>query len=188
MGIKDKKWFQTLMGIAPTVATALGGPFAGLAVGVLKKTLGLPENAGEDEVAAAIAAGDMETLQKLKQAELDFKTKMRELDLKEDQLYLQDTADARARHIAVKDSTPAILAALGWVQWAFVLVVILFGDKFGLDFAGEERDILFFVLATAQAIVLQGFNFFLGSSRGSKQKTDAFERFILNGKREGDIK
>jgi hypothetical protein len=181
MALKDKKWFQTLTGIAPMIATALGGPFGGIAAAAIKAATGKSTT----EVEAAIEAGDMDTLKALKDAEVEFKVKMRELGIREDQLYLQDVADARARHIAVKDKMPAVLAILGWMQWVLVLVVILFGDKIGITFAEQQRDILFFVLATAQAMALQGFYFYLGSSRGSKDKTEAFSRYLMNGTGKG---
>lgn len=179
--IKSKPWFQTLAKIAPMIGTAIGGPYGAVAGGILLKALGLPETASIDDLAAKVENASASDVLAMRQADNDFKVKMRELDISEQDLYLKDTQSARSMQVETRSKMPATLAILGWLQWVIVLVVILFGDSFGIEFENDQRDILFFVLATAQAMALQGFYFYLGSSRGSKEKTAAFERFMLDG-------
>jgi len=87
-------WLQTLAGVAPTIATALGGPFAGMAVSVIGKAIGMAEPS-QDKIAEIVSAGNPETLLKLKQAEEDFQAHMKDLDIQEEQLLVKDTQDAR---------------------------------------------------------------------------------------------
>lgn len=94
-------WKSTLGAIAPTIATALGGPVAGLAVNQLGSFFGLwgdteqpPANA-EELVAGRVQAMTSEEAIKLKVADNDFKARMRELGIKEKELVIQDVQDAR---------------------------------------------------------------------------------------------
>lgn len=167
MGLKKKKWFQTLMTIAPKVAAGLGGPVAGLAMNTLKNALGMPD-ATEAEIEKRIAEGSPETYLALKKAAQDFDVKMRDFDIKEDQLEYADTADARARQLATKDRTPAILTATAITFFGFLAYSIL-GE---LDIVEPNEKFVWYLLGSAQAWVTQGFNFFLGSSKGSQRKTD----------------
>jgi len=175
--LKGKKWFQQVLAVAPTIGTALGGPFAGLALQTLGKALGVDptEVAIEDAL-----ANNPEALLKLKDSERDFELEMEKLGLTEQQLYLDDRKDARAREIAVKDKMPAVMAVFGITLWLFILVVLFFQPDITIV-QPEQRDILMYVLATTQTIALAGVYYYLGSSRGSKDKTVMLERY-LNGK------
>lgn len=164
MGLKDKKWFQAIAKIAPKVAGALGGPFGGLAESVLESVLGT-NVAG---VEAMVAEGNPEVFLKLKAAELEMEARMAELDISEQDLYLKDVADARAMKIATKDWTPAVLTSLSIFFFGFITYAILF-DAAVVD---SNEKFIWYLLGAANGLVVQGFNFFLGSSRGSQRKTD----------------
>lgn len=184
--MKKKPFFQALGKIAPTIATALGGPFGGLAAGALTAALGLPADASEGQIASKIENATADDIVALRKVNTDFEAKMKELDISEQDLYLKDTQSAREMQREVRSKMPAALAILGWLQWLMVAMVILFGEKFGITLGSEQRDILFFILATSQAMALQGFYFFLGSSRGSKEKTAAFQDYMVSTKGTGD--
>ena len=47
-------WKDIVGTVAPALATALGGPLAGLGVAAIGKALGLGDGAGEEDVAAAM--------------------------------------------------------------------------------------------------------------------------------------
>ncbi len=167
MGLKKKKWFQTLLAIAPKVAAGLGGPIAGLAMNTLKGALGMPD-ATEAEIEKRIAEGSPETFLALRKAAQDFDLKMREFDIQEDQLEYADVADARARQLATKDWTPAVLTATAIIFFGFLSYSIL-GE---LDIVAANEKFIWYLLGCASAWVTQGFNFHLGSSKGSQRKTD----------------
>lgn len=119
-------WKSIVGTVAPAIATALGGPLAGLGVSAIGKALGLGDSASEDEVAAAVGKASPEQLVALKKANLDFLARMKELDVDLERIAMTDRASARKREAATGDSwTPRILAVLviglfGFcVWWAF---------------------------------------------------------------------
>ena len=164
MALKDKKWFQAVMKVAPVIATAVGGPFGGLAANVLKSVTGLDE-AGIEK---AIAEGDPNIFLQLKKAEQEFAVKLKELDIKVDELEYKDISDARARQIAMKDHTPAILTA---VALAFFFMLSWSVLK-NLDIVQTNMEFVMFLFGAASGWVTQGMSYFLGSSAGSKRKTE----------------
>lgn len=95
--------------VAPTLATAVGGPFAGVATRAIIGALGLAPDTKPEDVAATVAGATPEQLVALKQAELDFTAKMKQLDIDAAKLAYDDTANARAREVSVRDHTPAVL-------------------------------------------------------------------------------
>lgn len=165
MGLKDKKWFQTVMSIAPTIATALGGPFAGLAANVLAKATGL----NPEELDEAIKQGDPEVFAKMRIAEQQFLVEMEALQIEKEQLVYDDIADARAMRVATKDYTPGILTGIA-LTFFFTLS---FAVLYNLDIVqGDTKDFAFYLFGVASGWVTQGMSFFLGSSKGSGRKTE----------------
>ena len=162
MGIKDKKWFQAIMKIAPTIATAVGGPFGGLAASVLKEVTGLDE-AGVEK---AIAEGNPEIFLQLKTAEQAFELELERIGVRKEELVHQDKDSARAMRVATKDWTPTILAgiSMGFFAW---LVITIFHD---LSIVQNHGEFVYYLFGFGTAIVKQCFDFFLGSSIGSKAK------------------
>jgi hypothetical protein len=123
-------------GFAPGIATALGGPLAGMAVSALSKQLGV-----KDEVDAVMKAinKDPEAEAKIKQLEHDkFKA------------ILADKNSAREREMAIAASanapllnkivTPAL--ALGVTGLSFVLFAVLIF----VEVKPEAKDILIYIL------------------------------------------
>jgi len=171
--LKDKKWFQAIVKIAPKIAGALGGPFGGLAENVLEEVLGL----NKDEAMQQIAAGNPTVFAALKEAELEFEEKMRQFDIEEQDLYLDDVADARSMRVATKDWTPGILVGVS-LTFFFTLS---FAVLWNLDFiSGENKDFAFYLFGVASGWVTQGMSFFLGSSKGSGRKTEMMAEMTKN--------
>jgi hypothetical protein len=162
--VKNKKWFQALGKVAPKIAGALGGPFGGLAENVLEEVLGV----GSDKAMEEIATGNPEVFERLRLAEIEFDERMRQFDIEEQDLYLDDIADARAMRVATKDFTPAILTGLAIVFFGVMAYAILW-DAAVVD--GNEK-FVWYLLGTGNALLIQCYNFFMGSSRGSQRKTD----------------
>lgn len=82
--------------VAPTIATAVAGPLGGMAVGFVAKKLLGKENASSDEIAKVLTAlKDPADLQKLKDAENEFKLEMERLGVDVFRLEVQDRGSAR---------------------------------------------------------------------------------------------
>lgn len=163
---------HVLATVAPTIATAIGGPFAGMAVAALQKALGLnpvdPADADKATIEQAILTATPETILAIKQAENAFNIKLEELKISKDQLVLQDVANARAREIAVKDNTPKTLAYLTTAGFFTALI-----GTFLVDIPDGSKAIIFSMIGSLGTVWISQQGYYFGSSMGSAQKTDA---------------
>lgn len=115
---------EWLLKLAPTVATALGGPLAGMAVSALGNALGVPP----DKVTDLLQSGQMtgEQIAQIKVAELELKQKESDNGFKFAELDVRDRESARAMQIANKSLTPEILswiivaATIGLEGWVLL--------------------------------------------------------------------
>lgn len=165
-------WKSVVGTVAPTIATALGGPLAGLATTAIAGALGLGDEATEGQIAAAMGKATPETLLALKKADQDFAVRMRELEVDLERLAMADRASARKREAATGDNwTPRLLAAAAVLTFAgnaaFVCWLAVSG-RGNLDplVMGLVGTMLGFVSAKAEMV----YNYYLGSSAGSQGK------------------
>ena len=88
--------------IAPTIATAIGGPVAGMAVKALSTALLGHENGTEDDITSALATATPDQIVAIKTADSNFKIQMKKLDIDLERisaddrdclLYTSDAAD-----------------------------------------------------------------------------------------------
>ena len=159
---------EVLAKLAPTAAALMGGPLGGLAVDALGKALGL-SNATQDTIKEVISSGSMtpEQVAAIKQAEIDLKVKMKELDLKLEEVQAADRASARKMLAESGSWVPAALSVVT-VGGFFILLIGAATDHFQLT-GSDVMMLLLGVLARETASVYQ---FWLGSSSGSRQKTE----------------
>jgi hypothetical protein len=150
--------------VAPMLATAVGGPLAGAATNAIIGALGLPQDTPPEQVAAAVQNATPEQLLALKRAEQEFAVKMRELDVTLEQLRFSDTANARAREIAVRDWMPRALGLMVVAAAISAVLMVLTGYARVEDaLAGSMVQ----MLVNAALLVL---GYYFGSSAGSAAK------------------
>ena len=161
--------FGPLLGqVAPSIATALGGPLAGVAVRTLSNALFGHEDASEEQVSEAISNATPDQLAAIKKIDADFKVQMKSLDIDLERIAAGDRDSARQMQKETKDPTPKILAYFITFGFFGALVWIL---VFGLPQTGLEVILMMLgSLSTSWTGVVQ---FYYGSSAGSKAKTDA---------------
>ena len=161
--------------VAPTIASAVGGPLAGMATRAISEALLGRSDATEEELAQAASNATPEQLLALKQAEHDFTIKMRELDIDIERLAGEDRNSARQRETATKDQTPKILAGLITAGYFGVLFYMM---RYGLPTNGGSEAMLVMLgtLGTAWGGVVA---YYFGSSAGSREKTDAINRMLI---------
>lgn len=159
---------EILAKLAPTAAALMGGPLGGLAVDALGKALGL-SNATQDTIKEVISSGSMtpEQVAAIKQAEIDLKVRMKELDIKLEEVQAADRASARKMLAESGSWVPAALSVVT-VGGFFILLIGAATDHFQLT-GSDVMMLLLGVLARETASVYQ---FWLGSSSGSRQKTE----------------
>jgi hypothetical protein len=160
--------FGPLLGqVAPTIATALGGPLAGIAVKTLSAVLLGHENGSEDDVKAAMASASPDQLAVLKKIDADFKAHMKELDIDLERIAAGDRDSARQMQRETKDWVPKLLAIVITIGFFGILVWML---VMGMPQTGTEALLMMLgALGTAWTGVV---NFYYGSSAGSKAKND----------------
>jgi hypothetical protein len=101
-------WKDKLMAVAPTLATALGGPAAGLAVKALAKATGLSADVEEKDLAKYVNVDNPQVRQAILKAENEFKIEMERLGVQVYELTVKDKDSARQNHS--DSNVPAILS------------------------------------------------------------------------------
>lgn len=160
--------------VAPSIASAVGGPLAGMATKAISEALlGKPDGT-EEELTQAVAKATPEQLLALKKAEQEFESHMRELDIDLERIASADRDSARNREIKTKDLTPKVLAASVTVGYFGVLFYML---THGLPTTGGSEAMLVMLgtLGTAWGGIMA---YYFGSSAGSKEKTEAMNRMV----------
>jgi len=149
--------------VAPTIATALGGPLAGLAVTAIAKVIGVDEK----DVQATIDNGKMsaDQIAQLKLAELEFQKQTNELGLNFEKLAVDDRKSARDMQISTHSFVPAMLSVLVVTAWAVIQYFLLTHV-----IATEMREIIIRILGTLDAALMLVLSFYFGSSNSSQAK------------------
>jgi hypothetical protein len=160
------KTFGPLLGsVAPTLATALGGPLAGLAVKSLSKALLGAEDFSEEAVMEAMATASPEQLAAVKKIDADFKVQMKSLDIDLERIAVDDRKSARDMQKETKDWIPRALAVSVTAGFFAILIYML---VYGLPTTGNEALLLLLgALQTAWGGIIA---FYFGSSSGSQKK------------------
>ena len=156
-----------LKGVAPALATAVAGPLGGAAITAIASKFGVEEDV--KAVAQAIA-GDPQAAEKLQQLELEYT-----------RLAMDDLKNARGMQIAAlaQDDKVAKRFIYYYAWFWSVSSMVYFGcvtfvplPEGGQHFADI---ILGFLLGTAVATII---SFFYGSSKSSKDKTEAMVKSL----------
>jgi len=147
--------------IAPTIATALGGPLAGMAVSAVSKAIGCTP----EEVQNVISNNKLDATQvaALQQAELELKKQAQEMNLDFTKLANDDRKSARDMQAITRSYIPPILA-IGVTGGFFG---ILFGLMYGQIQHAPQIDIMLGSLGTAWTGIV---SFYFGSSASSQNK------------------
>lgn len=158
-------WLKT---IAPTAATLLGGPLAGMAVDAIGKAIGLPD-ATKEQVKEALTSGTLnaEQMTAIKQAEADLVVKVKQLDIDMEKVHAGDRASARDMAVKTGDVwTPRIIAGIVFFVWGAVNWKLFNGT-----ISGDMRELVARALGTLDATLMAVVYYYFGSSAGSKEKT-----------------
>lgn len=154
------KTFGPLIGsVAPTIATALGGPVAGLAVKTLSNALFGHPDANDDEIKLALSNPTAEQLAALKKVDSDFKVQMKSLDIDLERIAASDRDSARNYAIMTHDLTPRILAVIVVVAWGCVQWFMLHNI-----IPTEMRELIARVLGTLDGALMLVLSYYFGSA------------------------
>ena len=151
-----------LKSLAPTIASAAGGPMAGMAVKMAAKKLGLPDTATANEIEDLIEREPDKAVM-VREADKDFKNRIREMeiDLESFKTEVEDRKDARENFAT--DWTPKVFSVLTLLLYgAFVMIVTL------MPHDQNDETIISLVLGQLSGILGTAAAFFYGGSSGKK--------------------
>ena len=117
------KMIKGLVGsVAPTLATAMGSPLAGAAMSAIADKLGVKNE--PKAIEQAIQNATPEQLLAIKEAELDFESKMAQMEVDVFALETADVQDARQAHKG--DWTPRVFglfSLVGFIGYIFLVTI-----------------------------------------------------------------
>jgi plasmid maintenance system antidote protein VapI len=126
---------EWLKQIAPTIATALGGPLAGMAVSAISKAIGVDEKDVGNLIKDNKLTADQ--IAQVKLAEIELQKQANELGLNFEALAVDDRKSAREMQATTRSIVPPLLAAaltmmLGSLGTAWTgIIAYYFGSSAG---------------------------------------------------------
>jgi hypothetical protein len=163
MDVKD-----ILKALAPTAATLIGGPLAGMAVKAIGDAIGIDEPT-QEKIAAAVTGGQLsgEQVVAMRQADNALKAKLAELEIRAEELEVQDRDSARDMQAQTRAKTPALLswlivgAALGLEGYVMIA---------GIPSAVQDL-VAGRILGTLDAALMTVITFWLGAAHNAQQRS-----------------
>lgn len=170
---KNFDWRSLVRVAAPTLGTALGGPFGGMATTAIANAILGPDHnpaTREADLQTALATATPETFLKLKQAEDDFAVQMKQLDVDVFKIDADDRASARHREETIRDKTPAYLAWMTVIGFFAILLALLY-----IDLKPGIHDVVLLMIGRLSGDVGTIYNYYYGSSSGSSDKNETIK-------------
>lgn len=162
-------FLDTLKILAPTVASALGGPLAGAAVSAIGGMFGIPE-ATQDKIETMFTDGKMtpDQISALRTLELQYQNDEQERGFKYTELEFKDRDSARTMAEQTHSLTPSLLT------WVVVAVVMLAegGMLFKSIPSVVDPVVLGRIMGTMDSALIMVLSFWFGSNSGSARKTE----------------
>jgi hypothetical protein len=154
--------------IAPTIATAMGGPLAGMAVSAISKAIGVDSEKVGDLISSNKLTADQ--IAQVKIAEIELQRQAQELGLNFEKLEVEDRKSARDMQSITKSIMPPLLAGAVTIGF-FSIMVMMFFNK--LDDSNPAILMMLGSLGTAWTGIIA---YYFGSSAGSQAKTDLLSK------------
>ena len=172
-----KDWKSIVSAVAPTLATALGGPFAGMATKLIsEKVLGKPDGT-DSELAQAFMSPD--ALLSLKTAEHDFEIRLQELGVEKDKLVIKDRASARMMAQATSIWPQVVLSAGFMIIFAIVMFIVFFPSA---EIEPSIRDVVMVLVGAIVSNLNTIIKFWFGGSPQDGSNMDKIHNSIPSDK------
>lgn len=149
--------------IAPTIATALGGPLAGLAVDAVSKAIGVDPKDVQNTISEGKLSADQ--IAAVKQAEIAMAARAQELGLDFEKIAVDDRKSARDLQAKTQSWIPGSLAVIVTVGFFGILIGLMVGSLH----TSEALMLMLGSLGTAWTGIIA---FYFGSSAGSQKKDE----------------
>lgn len=162
--------------LAPSIATAVGGPLAGTAVTALEHVFGLTPGANDpvsqrtEDVAAAIAGATPEQLAAMRKADQDFQVSMATLGFKDKEalaaLNVQDVEGARTMQTSTRSWVPPVLTLAITVGFFGLVAALMF-----CNIPDANKAIFYSLIGSLGTAWLATIHFWFGDTNSSNDKT-----------------
>jgi len=161
-------WESIIKTVAPMLGAAIGGPFGGIAAKMITGAILGEDNATDDVESAkkAIAGATPAQLLLLKTTDHKFKTDMKQLDIDEKALNVDDRKSARDMQKITKSLAPGLIALCCMTGFFGILFALIF-----IQIPEQSVQPLNVMLGVLGTLVVGIANYYFGSSSGSKEKT-----------------
>ena len=172
-----KKFGQSLMGVAPTIANVLlpgvGGVVVGTAVSAVSKAIGAPDGTPPDKLAAIMEGGlPVEKLEALRRADTEFAARMKELDIDLEKVHAGDRGSARKMRIEMGgDWTSNVLSYLSVALFGGLVGSLIYMALHGVQVTSDMKELLIYCLGHASGFASSVFLFHFGSSSVAKKSS-----------------
>jgi len=154
--------------IAPTIATAMGGPLAGMAVSAISKAIGVDPEKVSDMIAGNKLTADQ--IAQVKIAEIELQKQAQELGLNFEKLEVEDRKSAREMQAATRSMMPPLLAGAVTLGFFGILMMMFIGR---VDSNNPAILMMLGSLGTAWTGIIA---YYFGSSAGSQAKTEMLSK------------
>ena len=151
-------WIES---IAPTIASCLGGPLAGLVVEAVSKAIGVDPSSVQDTINSGKLSA--EQIASIQAAEIQLKAKAQEMNLDFEQLAVQDRKSARDMQTTTKSFIPPLLALIITLGFFGILIGMMTGKV-------TSSDALMLLLGSLGTAWTGVISFYFGSSASSQNK------------------
>lgn len=164
-------WLETLKTLAPTVATALGGPLAGAAVSALGGILGVPD-ATQATIGNLFKDGQLtaENLAEIRKLELQYQNDEKERGFKYSELEFKNQDSARQMQIATHSKMPGTLTILVTIGFFSILALLFFHPEL------KGNEIVMVMVGQLSAVWAGCVSFYTGTTYSSASKNSLLSR------------
>jgi len=158
-------WLDTLKTMAPTVATALGGPLAGAAVTAIGSIFGMSKPT-VDTIGKMFADGMItpDHLAEIRKLEMDYQNQEKERGFKYADLEVKDRDSARAMQVSVHSKMPALLTIMVTAGFFGILSLLFFHPEL------KGNEIVMMMVGQLSAVWAGCVAFYTGTTYGSGSK------------------
>lgn len=157
-------WKQTLINIAPTIASAFGSPLAGVATKAIISALNITDEA---DIESALQKATPEQLATIRKIDTDFKIELERLHVEKVKIHQEDRESARDREVKIGGNTITVLASIIIIGFLATAGIVLLTD---IKLTGEQGAIIGTVIGYISAKADQVVSYYFGSSLGQDSK------------------
>jgi hypothetical protein len=169
----DFNWKSVVGTLAPTIATALGGPLAGAAVAALGGALGLGSEVTEQQVAAAFQNLTPDQVLAIKQENNRFQEEMAQKGIDLAALVVDDRKSARDREARIGNSRVPEMLALGALLFFLLNIIGCFVLIFLQIKVSSDGSYLLGACNTGSVALLKNvYDYYFGSNMDSLSKNN----------------